>query len=321
MRERQLGNLAREAGALRNPISKATSESGAQSPRVPLSATPSKSHADRGRENSCRHPSAGPPELTQSSATTRIRWSRSAFILRAGMVHRPASKSISDQAANRTSPVRQAVNSISSAAHAPWPLCWRSFAIKLGSCCTEVPDGEPSSGPSTGSAGWHQCFRAMLRDLVPARSFLAVAQSRIWAMRLSTRVPVSVRPCQSGSTIDSTSYVSIEFVCPLPIAGSTYRASELRHCRSWSFDQAASWFLMNCSTAAAKVIASRLGRCRALRASIGSSPSSNDAAAPPPSHELPTMRQAETARAPFLGCAPCSVYLRYQDFDPAGPDL
>jgi hypothetical protein len=51
-----------------------------------------------------------------------------------------------------------------------------------------------------------------LAGLSPVRSFLAAAQSRIRLIRFNTRIAVSVFSCHNGSTIVSTSRVSMALI-------------------------------------------------------------------------------------------------------------
>jgi hypothetical protein len=138
-------------------------------------------------------------------------------------------------------------------------------------------------------------------------------------MRFSTRVAVSVLSCHSGSTMVSTSCVSMALIGRSPIAGSTYLSSELRHWRAWSADfQALSCPATYCFAAAAKVTGSRAGRL-ASRASIGSMPSRSNRRCSVAFSRASAKPTKGKGPSPISRVRPASVNRRYHDREPFGP--
>ena len=155
------------------------------------------------RPGKSRTPSCWPRSRTSSAIAASdngMRCSFPAFMREAGIVHKRASRSNSDQLASSASDVRQAVKMHNSTSIAPAPGMARSCGMKAGSSRQSSAAWFSTFATALGFGNsWSRCPRHAA-GLSPARNPCTVHHARMPSIRPRSLVAVSVLSRQIGSS-------------------------------------------------------------------------------------------------------------------------
>ena len=160
-----------------------------------------------------------PPTSSRAWRDSGTRCGLRDFMRSAGTFHSPASKSISDHAAPRTSPERAAVRMANSRAPAALAL-GRANRHVMRAIGRRAGRRGRTFATLVGSASIMAMWPFQRAGLGPSRYSATMAQSSTFSMRLRRRVAVSAFAHQMGSRISSTCAVLTSWTGSAPIMGS-----------------------------------------------------------------------------------------------------